>query len=154
MDDMRSRKSRVKALAVTVIGCVAVCAQAWAQTAATAERSKQIKVIIASKTFIAAVEDNATVRAFQALLPMKVNMTELNGNEKYFRLADNLPTNASSPKSIQAGDLMIYGSNTLVLFYESFSTSYEYTRLGRIKDTNGLAAALGAGSVMVSFDNE
>ena len=106
------------------------------------------------KTFTAALEDNATARAFRALLPMTISMTELNGNEKYFRLSDNLPVNASNPGTIQIGDLMIYGSRTLVLFYKSFPTSYEYTRLGRINDTKGLAAAVGSGSVKVTFEQE
>ena len=92
--------------------------------------------------------------AFRALLPMMISMTELNGNEKYFRLSDNLPVNASIPGTIQIGDLMIYGSRTLVLFYKSFPTSYEYTRLGRINDTKGLAAAVGSGSVKVTIEQE
>jgi hypothetical protein len=79
-------------------------------------------------------------------------MTELNGNEKYFRFSVNLPTNASNPGSIQTGDLMIYGQNTLVLFYKTFPTSYSYTRLGRINDTAGLAAALGSGDVTVTYE--
>jgi hypothetical protein len=127
---------------------------AYAQTSTDAERSKQIKITIGSKTFTAALEDNATARAFRALLPMTINMTELNGNEKYFRFSDNLPVNASNPGTIQIGDLMIYGSRTLVLFYKSFPTSYEYTRLGRINDTRGLAAAVGSGSVKVTFEQE
>jgi hypothetical protein len=77
---------------------------------------------------------------------MKANMAELNGNEKYFRLSDDLPTNASKPGAIQARDLMIYGSNTLVLFYKSSPTQYEYTRLGRIVDTNGLPRRLARGA--------
>ena len=85
---------------------------------------------------------------------MTVNMSELNGNEKYFRLSRNLPANASNPGTIQTGDLMIYGSNTLVFFYKSFPTSYDYTRLGRIKDTTGLAAAFGSGSATVTFEVE
>jgi len=78
-------------------------------------------------------------------------MRELNGNEKYFDLPNNLPTNASNPGTIQTGDLMLYGSNTLVLFYKTFSTSYNYTRLARI-DSPGLAAALGSGNATVKFE--
>ena len=126
---------------------------AAAQTSTAAERSKQIKLTIGSKNFIATLEDNATAAAFTALLPMTVNMSELNGNEKYFRLSRNLPTNSSNPGTIQTGDLMIYGSNTLVFFYKSFPTSYDYTRLGRIKDPR-LAAAVGSGSATVTFEVE
>lgn len=127
---------------------------AYTQTPAGAERSKQIKITIGSKHFTAALEDNATARAFRALLPMTISMTELNGNEKYFRFSDNLPVNASVPETIRTGDLMIYGARTLVLFYKSFPTSYEYTRLGRINDTKGLAAAVGSGSVKVTLEQE
>jgi hypothetical protein len=81
-------------------------------------------------------------------------MTELNGNEKYSRFSHNLPVNASNPGTIQIGDLMIYGSRTLVLFYKRFPTSYEYTRLGRISDTKGLAAAVGAGTVKLTIEQE
>jgi hypothetical protein len=79
-------------------------------------------------------------------------MTELNGNEKLFRLQTDLPTNPTNPGKIENGDVMIYQSNTVVLFYKSFPTSYSYTRLGRIDDPAGLAAAAGSGSVSVSFE--
>ena len=111
-----------------------------------------IRIKVGNNRFTASLEDNATAKAFKALLPMTIQMTELNGNEKYFRLSANLPTNASNPRTIQTGDLMIYGQNTLVLFYKSFPTSYSYTRLGRINDTAGLAAALGSGEVTVSYE--
>jgi hypothetical protein len=77
---------------------------------------------------------------------MTINMSDLNANEKYFDLPNSLPANASNTGTIQPGDLMLYGSNTLVLFYKSFSTSYNYTRLARIDNPSGLAAALGSGN--------
>ena len=116
--------------------------------------SNQMRIKIGSNTFTATLYDNATATAFKGMLPMTVKMGDLNGNEKYFDLSVNLPTNASNPGKIQSGDLMIYGSNTLVLFYKTFSTSYSYTRLGRINDTTGLAGAVGSGSVPVTYELE
>ena len=114
----------------------------------------QMRIKIGTNAFPATLYDNATAAAFKSLLPMTVNMGELNGNEKYFDLSGNLPTNASNPRMIQSGDLMIYGSNTLVLFYKTFPTSYSYTTLGRINDTEGLAAAVGSGNVTVTYELE
>jgi hypothetical protein len=116
--------------------------------------SNQMRIKIGSSTFTATLYDNATATAFKGMLPMTVNMSELNGNEKYFDLSVKLPTNASNPGTIQSGELMIYGSNTLVLFYKTLSTSYSYTRLGRINDTTGLAAVVGSGSVTVTYELE
>src|SRR5215204_5001598 len=116
--------------------------------------SMKLKITVGTKTFTATLYNNATVTAFKTRLPMTINMIELNGNEKYFDLPDNLPANASNPGTIQIGDLMLYGSNTFVLFYKSFSTSYNYTRLARIDNPSGLAAALGSGNVTVKFEVE
>lgn len=85
---------------------------------------------------------------------MTVEMSELNGNEKLYRFSANLPTNSSNPGTIHTGDLMIYSSNTLVLFYKSFPTVYSYTKLGQIDNPSGLAAALGSGSVTVTYELE
>ena len=112
----------------------------------------KLKVTVGSNVFTATLHNNATVTAFKTKLPITINMKELNGNEKYYELSNDLPYNASNPGTIQTGDLMLYGSNTLVLFYQTFSTSYRYTRLGRIDNPSGLAAALGSGNVTVTFE--
>tara|TARA_R110000868_G_scaffold336708_1_gene597630 strand:- start:50 stop:349 length:300 start_codon:yes stop_codon:yes gene_type:complete len=96
--------------------------------------------------------DNNTSKAFKELLPMTIQMTELNGNEKYYDLPKSLPTNSTNPGSIKNGDLMLYGSKTLVLFYKTFPTSYSYTKLGSIDDTAGLQKAIDAGNVSVAID--
>jgi hypothetical protein len=116
--------------------------------------SMKLKITIGTNTFTATLYNNATVTAFKTRLPITINMRELNGNEKYFDLADNLPANASNPGTIQTGDLMLYGSKTLVLFYKSFSTSYNYTGLARIDNPSGLADALGSGNTTVTFEFE
>lgn len=112
---------------------------------------QKIEIIVGDRSFSAKLYHNETAQAFAAMLPLTLTMNELNGNEKYHNLAQAMPTDASRPSEIHAGDLMLFGSDCLVLFYESFSTSYSYTALGRIEDAEGLAEAMGAGSVTVTF---
>lgn len=115
------------------------------------ENTLNITITANGRKFSAALYDNETAREFKALLPLTLDMSELNGNEKYYYFPDSLPTNSSRPSRINTGDIMLYGSSCLVIFYESFSTSYSYTPIGKIDDPDGLAAALGSGSVQVSF---
>lgn len=110
-----------------------------------------LNISVASTTFTATLKDNAAAAAFKALLPLTINMTEMNNNEKYHYLPDALPTASVNPGTIRTGDLMLYGSTCLVLFYKTFSTSYAYTPLGRIDNPDGLAAALGSGNTTVTF---
>ena len=114
----------------------------------------KMKITIGTTVFTATLNNNTTVTAFKAMMPLTINMGELNGNEKFYYFSTTLPTNASSGGNIQVGDLMLYGNNCLVLFYEGFNTSYSYSRLGRIDNTSGLVAALGAGSVTVKFEKQ
>jgi hypothetical protein len=110
-----------------------------------------MRITIGATTLSATLYDNPTSRAFRAALPLTLNMTDMNANEKYGRLPNSLPVDASNPGSIQAGDLMLYGSNTLVLFYETFATSYDYTRIGKCDDPSTLAAVLRSGNVTVTL---
>ena len=110
-----------------------------------------LSIEVGGQSFTATLQDTPTTRALLERLPITVTMGELNGNEKYYYLDESLPTDSRRPGQIHAGDLMLYGSDCLVLFYESFSSSYSYTTLGRIDDPSGLAAALGRGSAEVTF---
>ncbi len=112
-----------------------------------------IQIQIGNQTFTAELEDNETAAAFREKLPLTLQMQELNGNEKY-AYDVSLPSDAESVGTIQAGDLMLYGDDCLVLFYDSFSTSYSYTRIGHITDPDGLADAVGNGSVQITFSAE
>ena len=96
------------------------------------------------------LEDNATAVAFAKMLPLELTMSDLNSNEKYVYLDKTLPTDSYNPGRVEAGDVMLFGNNCLVIFYESFDTEYSYTKIGHI---DGLPE-LGAGDVVVKFAGE
>jgi hypothetical protein len=111
-----------------------------------------IRIRIGEKVFTARLDQSATATAFQAMLPLTLRMRDLNANEKVIELRDKLPGEVSNPGTIQTGDLMIWSSRSLVLFYKTFPTPYSYIKLGRIDDTTGLAEAVGTGSVTITFE--
>lgn len=113
-----------------------------------------ILIQVGDQSYRAAIHDNAATQAFLALLPLTVNMNELNGNEKYTYLPQSLPADAEQPGWIYTGDLMLYGTDCLVLFYESFSSSYSYTQIGTVETPSGLKEALGSRDITVTFSLE
>ena len=106
---------------------------------------------IGEDIFYAELYDTAAAEEFTKLLPITIDMSELNGNEKYYYIDEALTTDSKVPDMIHTGDIMLYGSSCIVLFYEDFSTSYSYTPIAHIEDTNGLKSALGSGNVIISF---
>ena len=108
-------------------------------------------IIGGTHRFAVALEDNPTARAFAQMLPMMLDMSDLNDNEKHVRLPRSLPTNAVRPGTIRTGDVMLYGSDTLVVFYKTFPSSYSYTRIGSVTQVDGLVQALGTGSQRIGF---
>jgi hypothetical protein len=113
--------------------------------------STQINIEIGKKTFKATLYNNKTSRALLKKFPLSCKMSELNGNEKYKYLSYELPTNKKKVKRIKAGDIMLYGSDCLVVFYKSHKTSYKYTKVGHINNTRGLKKAVGKGKVKMKF---
>lgn len=111
-----------------------------------------MKVTIGSKIFKAELFDCPSAEQLKLMLPLRLSMIELNGNEKYADLPSNLSMRTINPGKIRSGDIMLYGSRTLVLFYQSFRTEYGYTPLGRIVDVTGLAEALGSEDVEIAFE--
>ena len=110
-----------------------------------------LEILVGDATFTAQLADTEAARQLAERLPMKLDMQELNGNEKYGYLSQSLSTNASCPVFIHTGDLMLFGSDCLVLFYKDFSTSYSYTPIGKLDKPQGLSAALGSENVTVTF---
>ena len=108
----------------------------------------KLKAIINGNEYTINLEKNETVNKLIDMLPLEVTMNELNGNEKYIYLDGTLPTNSSNPKKINAGDVMFYGDNCLVIFYKSFETPYSYTKIGHIDNLPNL----GSGNITVKIE--
>lgn len=138
--------TRLTMAVVTLLAMVCSYGESWAQTTSEME----INITVGGKIFVAEIEDTETGRAFVSRLPMTLSMSELNGNEKYYYLDESLPTASQYYGTINAGDLMLYGNSCIVLFYGQ-AGGYSYTRLGKLKTTEGLLSAVGNGSVSVTF---
>ncbi|MGM0900682.1 MAG: cyclophilin-like fold protein [Bacillota bacterium] len=111
-----------------------------------------LNITIGEQVISAKLYENQTTQAFIEKLPLEINMRDVNSNEKFYSFPDTLPTNSERPGEINAGDIMLYGDNGLVLFYETFSSTYSYTRLGHIEEPVRFAQSVGDGDINVSFE--
>lgn len=121
-----------------------------AQTAAPAP-AQSLRLFAGGRHFEITLENNPTTAAFAGLLPLDLTMSDHLNNEKYAALPKSLPANDQTAGQIRAGEVMLYQGDTLVVFYESFNSSYRYTKIGVITDTKDLKTALGKGSVAVKI---
>ena len=119
------------------------------------ETMTDIKVTVNGSVFEAKIyNDSPCAQQLLSKFPLTVTMNELNGNEKYYRFSESFPPNPENVESINSGDIMLYQSDYLVLFYETHNTSYTYTRIGYITDATGLKEAVGTGNPTVTFEIE
>lgn len=118
-------------------------------TMSTENQGNLIYLIINDQTFDVILEDNATARVLTKKLPLDITMAELNGNEKYYYFDDALPNNPIRINQIHTGDIMLYGNNCIVLFYDTFDTTYTYTRIGRINNPGNLKNLVGSENITI-----
>jgi hypothetical protein len=107
----------------------------------------RIVITVGGQEFQATLDNTEAARAFAKQLPLHLQLEELNGNEKYAYLDNPLPTDSRNPETIHAGDLMLFGSSCIVLFYQTFPTQYTYTPIAHLDDASGLAECVGTGDV-------
>lgn len=114
----------------------------------------QMNVQVGGNTFIAVLEENEAVDALVEMMeqgPVTIQMRDYSGFEKVGSLGTSLPT-SNRQTTTQAGDIVLYQGNQIVMFYGS--NSWSYTRLGHIQDLTGWEEALGSGDVTVTFSLE
>ena len=114
--------------------------------------SKSAKLLIDNKEYSITLEDNETVDALVNNMPLDLSMSNLNGNEFYSYLDFTLPTNSYDPGKINKGDIYLYGNNCLVIFYESFNTSYSYTKIGKLDNIEVLDNIKDKNNIIVSLE--
>ena len=113
----------------------------------------QISVTINGTPFTATLDDGVAGQQMLERLPLSLHMEELHGNEKYNYTGESFDGEEYLPTTIEAGDLMVYGGDCLVLFYETFDNDrYQYQRVGKIDDVTKLAEVCGKNSVNVDFE--
>lgn len=114
----------------------------------------QMNVQVGSSTFTATLEENEAVDALVEMMeqgPVTIQMSDYSGFEKVGPLGTSLPT-SNQQTTTQAGDIVLYQGNQIVMFYGS--NSWSYTRLGHIDDLTGWEEAVGSGDVTVTFSLE
>ncbi len=114
----------------------------------------KINVKINDYTFTATLNDNEAANAFFEMIktePVTIKMSDYGGFEKVGSLGVTLPSSDMQTVT-DAGDIVLYQSNQIVIFYGS--NSWSYTRLGRIDDVDGLRKAITGSTVNVTFSAE
>lgn len=112
---------------------------------------RKMTVEAGGSQFTATLENNEAVDALVQMMeenPVTIQMSDYAGFEKVGSLGADLPA-SDKQTTTQAGDIVLYQGNQIVIFYGS--NSWSYTRLGRIDDLTGWKNALGDGDVTVTF---
>ena len=111
------------------------------------EEITKMYITINGNTLEVTLENNSSVDALVERLKQSdviYTASDYGGFEKVGGLGFSLPTN-NSQITTQAGDVILYSGNQIVLFYGS--NSWSYTRLGKINghSVSELKSLLGAG---------
>ena len=147
----------VVVLALLVMSCGGDEAQA--QTIKEEDMTEKLYITIGNQTLpVTLVKNNATEALMAALAanPITYEADDYGGFEKVGALGMSLPT-SNQQLTTQAGDVILYSGNQIVLFYGS--NSWSYTRLGRIEYESleqlksFLKAGQGRVSVTLSAEN-
>lgn len=147
----------VMALALLVMSCGGDEAQA--QTIKEEDMTEKLYITIGNQTLpVTLVKNNATEALMAALAanPITYEADDYGGFEKVGALGMSLPT-SNQQLTTQAGDVILYSGNQIVLFYGS--NSWSYTRLGRVEYESleqlksFLKAGQGRVSVTLSAEN-
>lgn len=136
--------------------------QADAEEPATEEtgteevKAKMLRMMIGNTAVAVDWENNESVEALKAQCenePLVIQMSMYGGFEQVGPIGSRLPSN-DAQTTTSAGDIVLYSSNQIVVFYGS--NSWAYTKLGHItdQDASGVAGLLSNGNVTITISME
>lgn len=117
------------------------------------ENVKECKLKIGETVLSVEWEDNESVKALQTMAEdggLHVELSMYGGFEQVGSLGTSLPREDVQTQT-QAGDIVLYSGDQIVIFYGS--NSWAYTRLGRIKNATPeeMASLLGQGDTSIDI---
>ena len=141
------------AAALLMMGCGTASEQpaASSNTGSGEDAAMKMNIAVNDSGFTATLAENAAVDALVDWMeegPITLELSDYADFEKVGPLGRSLPA-SDSQTTTQAGDIVLYQSNQIVLFYGS--NSWSYTQLGSIDDLTGWEDALGSGDVTVTL---
>ncbi|ORX49605.1 hypothetical protein BCR36DRAFT_583691 [Piromyces finnis] len=96
-------------------------------------------------------EINETTKELVKRFPLSMNMVDLNGTEKYHTLKESLPVRIQPVDKVRYGDILLFQSRYLAVFYDTFDPVKQYSIIGKIDNPELLREAVGTGSITASF---
>lgn len=128
----------------------------WIKETGDADMKKTLRLFIDGKEVSVEWENNETIAALTELVssePLTVQMSGYGGFEQVGPLGTSLPRN-DAQMTTEAGDIVLYSGDQLVIFYGS--NSWDYTRLGSIngRSAEDLEALLSGKNVTVKISFE
>ena len=144
----------MKALISALLALALLCMGIGLAETGGGQEEEAMKLWIGETAVAVAWEDNEAVRALRELVagqPLTIGMSMYGGFEQVGSIGTDLPRN-DAQTTTQAGDIMLYAGDQMVVFYGS--NSWAYTRLGRVTDKTDkeMAELLSNGDVTITVD--
>ena len=152
MDTVKKEMIPMKALISMLLALALLCAGIGMAETGNEQEAETMRMWIGETVVQVTWEDNDAVRSLRALVarqPLTIEMSMYGGFEQVGSIGTDLPRN-DAQTTTQAGDIVLYAGDQMVVFYGS--NSWAYTRLGKVTDKTAgeMAELLSRGDVTIT----
>ena len=115
------------------------------------EEEVLLQISVGGQVFLADLASTEAAQSLSEMLPMSLEMSDWQSTAKVFELPSVMPEAAEEYSQVPAGQLLLKGSGSLYLFYQTSDQPENYTPIAIIQDPTGLSQALSGETMEVSF---